>query len=1339
VAESSKAAGDKPSKKTVAKKNKARPPLKSRSASKKIAAPKTTPKTRKKTPKKKAPVPIVGIGASAGGLEPFERFFDAMPVESGIAFVVIQHLSPDFESMMDELLSRHSSMDIERVVDDLPLKPNTIYLNPPRSQMIVKDGRFKLTANEDPKKLNLPIDIFFESMAREYGRSAIAIVLSGTGSDGTKGVAAIREFEGAVLVQSPESSKFDGMPRSVIESGNFDAIATPAEMPELIKLVRAGKSIDQSYSGEMSDDPAKHIFHRLRDKYGTDFGYYKDATIRRRFERRATLCGLDLESYATRLETDADELDTLYADLLIDVTSFFRDLKAFNSHPKGSLKGLGDDQISRYFEKSVDYYQVNQRIRRLIVFSKHNLLRDPPFTRIDLVSCRNVLIYFKEEAQQKTLSFFHFSLKIGGYLFLGSSETLGRLTDEFEILDRQWKIFQKIRDVRLIEATSLLPRDSSKRTKPDQQVPFLTGRTGTLQRFQQAHGDALEVMLKKFAPPGFLLNRNGEVAHVFGNAGKFVKIDGGAFSNRIIDLVDPALRLGIAAGLERLTTSGKDNFERKVIIPAEGDKPSQSVIVGLSTLSEIGGGNGHYLLTLVSSLSKSVPFSEDAKFLDTSESSQILQNRIRDLERDLTSTEESLQSLVEELQTSNEELQATNEELMASNEELQSTNEELHSVNEELYTVSAEHQRKIDELTVLTDDMKLLMKATNIGIIFLDDKLNIRRFTPSATAAFNLLDQDIGRPFSHTTYRFADLNLSELIENVIETGEDTVHEIKVEGKDFIMGILPYETSIKASSGIVITLVDVTVIKEGERERIAQKEIHETVLKDLPEPIMRMNLLNGTIETCNPAFARQHGGTPDEMIGKKFSKVVSRKVAQQTMSEIKGAKANELIKSQLIIKEDNKLKSIFNRNMRIIGDDAGQPVAMQLVGSDITAEYRYTLALEKMINVEGMSEGNTKNALQAILEIGCEYLDLSSAKIARVEDDEFIFENLHGDILNVSQPGDAVPYEKTVAYHLPEGTYTVSIPNLARSHLRDEPCYEISNIECYIGTRTQMHGDMFGVLAFMGTEARDREFSDMEKTMVRLLAQAVGFIHDRGKRVATLEKRQAELENLNEGLNRFTYLASHDLQEPLRKIQQSGELLHDDFGDTLDEDGSYFLEIMTNSAARMRSLIDDLLLYSTSANVELDKENIALATLVNSALDELSPLIKEYKAETKIGSLPIIACDAKVMKQVLVNIFGNSLKYRKNDVPPIIEVRSRRKKYLTVISFIDNGIGMQVEDNINIFEPFVRLHAKSEYKGTGIGLAICKSVCDRHGWTIDFKSEIDKGTEILIEIPNREVS
>lgn len=283
------------------------------------------------------------------------------------------------------------------------------------------------------------------------------------------------------------------------------------------------------------------------------------------------------------------------------------------------------------------------------------------------------------------------------------------------------------------------------------------------------------------------------------------------------------------------------------------------------------------------------------------------------------------------------------------------------------------------------------------------------------------------------------------------------------------------------------------------------------------------------------------------------------------------------------------------------------------------------------------------------------------------------------------------------------------------------------------------GDKFGVLAFMDSEPRDNEFTDMEKTIVRLLAQAVGFIHDRGERVATLEKRQFELENLNEGLNRFTYLASHDLQEPLRKIQQSGELLKDDFSDMLDDDGNYFLQIMTKSASRMRSLIDDLLLYSTSANVELDKEDIPLSTLVDLALEDVRPIIEELQAEVKIGKLPVIACDAKVMKQVLVNIFSNSLKYRKENMPPVIEIRSNRKKQSTVISFIDNGIGMVTEDNINIFEPFVRLHAKSEYQGSGIGLAICKSVCDRHGWGISYKSELEKGTEIIIEIPNREVS
>ena len=1375
-------------------------PAKTKSSSKK-----TTKKAKSKTLSR---VPMVGIGASAGGLEAFEEFFDVMPVDSGFAFVVVQHLSPNFESMMDELLSRHSTMDIERIIDDLPVKPNTIYLNTPRSHMIVENGRFRLLSSIDTLGLNLPIDIFFKSMVQEYGQAAIAIVLSGTGSDGTKGAADVRQFEGTVLVQAPENAKFDGMPRSVIASGNFDAIALPHEMPELIKMVKDGKPITQSYSGEMLDDPAAFIFHRLRDKYGTDFGYYKDATIRRRFERRAQLCSLKLEDYARRLETDGEELEQLYADLLIDFTSFFRDTKAFNSvrkiaieklaqqmttenqiriwvagcssgeeaysiaisfaeyarennlplnlkilatdvhqrslgaaaeglYPESSLKGLDDDTVARYFEKSIDCYQVNQDIRRLVVFSKHNLLRDPPFTRLDMVSCRNVIIYFKEEAQQKTLTFFHFGLKVDGFLFLGSSESPGHLADEFEILDARWKIYKKRRDVRLIGANTFLSRESTQRSIKVLESSYLKPRKQT--RSKQAYEDALEVMLKKFAPPGFLLNGKGEIAHVFGDAGKFINVGGGAFSNRIVDLVNPALHLAITAGLERLIASDKVVFERKVMFAGEKGNRSESIIVGLTKLSKAGRGNEQYLLTLVSPSSNTPPSLDEVKFLDTGESSQILQGHIRDLERDLAATEESLQSLIEELQTSNEELQATNEELMASNEELQSTNEELHSVNEELYTVSTEHQRKIDELTVLSDDMKLLMQATNIGIIFLGANSNIRRFTPSATEAFNLLDQDIGRPFAHTTYKFSDIDVLQIINDVRESKVASTHEILVEDKDFILRVLPYETSSKKFSGIVITLVDVTLIKEGERARIAQKEIYETVLKDLPDPIMRMNLLDGTIVTCNDAFATGQGKTRDEIVGKKFKNVVTRSFARQTMAEIKGAKTNDIIESQVKTKEKHKLKTIMNRRMRIIGDDNGRAVAMQFTGNDITGEYRYMLALETMINIEAMAADDTQRALQTILEIGCEYLGVASGTIARIEDDKFIFESVNGDVFNGSKPGDILPLPRTIAYLIPKGNSIVSFSSLADSNLKNDLRSELLDTECYIGTRTRMPENKSGVLQFMDSQPRDKKFTDMEETMVRLLAQAVGFIHDRGERLASLALRQTELENVNEGLSRFTYLASHDLQEPLRKIQQSGEMLQDDFGDRLDEDGKYFIQIMTSSASRMRSLIEDLLLYSTSVNLDLEKEIVAISTIIDSALEDLKLKIEDTKADIKVGKLPVVACDSKVVKQVIINIVSNSLKYHKNGITPKIQIKSRRRKKSTLIIFKDNGIGMDVKHNVDIFEPFVRLHAKSDYDGSGIGLAICKSVCERHGWKISYKSELDKGTEVHIEIPNEMIA
>jgi len=1350
----------------------------------------------------KPDVAMVAIGASAGGLEPFERFFDSMPVTSGIAFVVIQHLSPDFESMMDELLSRHSSMDIKRVVDDLEVEPNTIYLNPPRSKMIVKGGRFNLMANPDTRQLNLPIDIFFESLANEYGDKAIAVVLSGTGSDGTRGAAVVKEHKGTVLVQSPESAKFDGMPRSVIESGNFDAIAEPHQLPMLIKRIGEGKTLEPSPEGVLGDDPAKYVFYRLREKFGTDFGYYKEATIRRRLDRRAQLCNMDLDVYAKHLDGAPDELDALYADLLIDVTSFFRDPEGFKAigqhaieplgkmmthdkqirvwipgcssgeeaysfaiaftdfarennlpinlkimatdihqrslgaaaegiYPKTSLKGLSAEQVERYFEKHVDYYQVNRSLRRLVVFSQHNLLRDPPFTRIDLVSCRNVMIYFEDQAQHKTLALFHFALNVDGTLFLGPSESLGKLEDEFEIIDRRWKIYRKLRDVRLLDATSLLPRDSAHRPKNDYKAPFLTGRTGTLQRFQKTHGDALELMLKRFAPPGFLLNRTGEVVHVFGSAGKFTQIEGGIFSNRIIDLIDPQLRLAVTAGLERLTTAEKLEFERRVIMSGE-DGESNSVIVSLNTLTPAAGGAGHFLLTLMTSDNDQKSLGPLPKFLDTSETSNILQRRIQDLERDLTSTEESLQSLVEELQTSNEEMQASNEELMASNEELQSTNEELHSVNEELYTVSAEHQSKIDELTVLTDDMNLLLKATTIGIIFLDETNNIRRFTPSATSVFNLLGQDIGRPFEHTTYRFEDIDLMEEIGKVKRTSTEFSEEISVEGNDYILRIVPYITSVKQASGIVITLVDVSEFKTAERVRLADQEIFKSAINDMTDEFIRVDINTGTIVLANESFAKSYNQKREDIIGHTLVDLVGKEEAERTFEFVKTQPSGVVYPHEVVENKGTSSERVMSRRVRIVADDEGKSIALQAIGHDVTEEHRYREVLEAVLGLGENRLQDISESMASILAIGCKYLGLTHGVIAKIEDDDYLVHSCHGYDEDELEVGVALPYKKTFSRVLIETEEPVTFNRETDKHARKGLFFDTT--QTIIAVRTREHNDQYGALSFSSHKPREREFSPIEISIVRLLGQAVGSMNTHHKQLSLLEARKQELEGVNEGLNRFTYLASHDLQEPLRKIQQSGEFLQTDIGDKIDEEGKYFLDIMTGSAGRMRSLIDDLLLYSSSANQNLAKQRIELATLVETAVEELSEKITQTKAVVKINKLPTVTCDPAVMKQVYLNIISNSLKYCRSDVSPKIIISSKAFKNHTRLSFKDNGIGMELDDTVNILDPFIRLHSKHEYSGSGIGLAICKSVCDRHGWKIEIESTVGVGTEIAILIP-----
>ncbi len=841
---------------------------------------------RQKSSGKQPSFYVVGIGASAGGLDAIERLFDNMPADTGMAFVIVQHLSPDFKSLMDELLARHTSMPIHRVEDGISVEPNHIYLIPPKKNMVLSEGKLLLTDQESDGALNLPIDIFFRSLAQDVGRSAVAIILSGTGSDGSRGIQEIHNSGGLVFAQDLDSAGFDGMPRSAALTKIVDIVCPPERMPSrlaehLNMPMLLGGEHPQLTEELAQDDDKLQIFRLFRDRYGLDFSLYKPATIDRRIDRRIQLTrSEDTRDYFQKLETDTEELDNLYRDLLVEVTQFFRDPKAFDSlrqqviptlvsdtptggevrlwvpgcatgeeayslamllhaeiakanreitakvfatdvharsleyasagaYPAVAMENLPEDFKKRHFTAKGDVYHVNKELRQTVIFAPSDITRDPPFTKIDLISCRNVLIYLEPRVQKKILSLFHFGLRAGGVLFLGPSETLGDLGNEFEAIDRHWRIYRKQRDVRLPMMTRLPVTPALSKVVP-RQSPFV-GRQAS-QDSGPSLVSAYEQLLTKYVPSSLLVNEYFELVHSFGDARQLLEQPEGRPTLDVLKLVRGDLRMALSAALHKANQQRSSVIYRGVRLRTDhGEELYKVVVDPFLKASE-----RMYLVCLervtqseVTAPAKGSKGSEQD--FDAQEESH---ERITVLEQELAYTRESLQSTVEELETSNEELQSTNEELVASNEELQSTNEELHSVNEELYTINAEHQSKIVELTNLSVDMHNLLLSTAIGTMFLDKELCIRKFTPAITDAFSVLEQDIGRSITQFACHLDNPCLHEDLQHVLDKGERIDRQVfGKEGVQFFQRIHPYRLADGSIDGIVLTYFDISTINE----------------------------------------------------------------------------------------------------------------------------------------------------------------------------------------------------------------------------------------------------------------------------------------------------------------------------------------------------------------------------------------------------------------------------------------------------------------------------------------------------------------------------------------------
>ena len=826
---------------------------------------------------------LVGVGASAGGLEALESFFDAMPADSGMAFVVVQHLSPDFKSHMEELLARHTRMAIHRVEDGMQVRPNSIYLIPPRKEMVVAGGKLLLTDKSSDGTFSHPIDLFFRSLANDFGRFSISVVLSGTGSDGSRGIRDIHDAGGLVLAQDEASAKFDGMPMNAQSTGVVDIVQTPEMLAEvLVRYAKEGVSVAELAGDEAmstTTEGVARVFYLLNQQHGIDFSQYKISTVGRRIQRRIDLLGIGtLERYIERLESDPSELNDLYKDLLIGVTKFFRDREAYavleqdvipalftqathsairiwiagcatgeeaysiailideearrrkenidvkifatdvhhvslhtaarGIYPEESLNEMSAERRHQYFRKHRDGYHVTRELRARVVFAPHNLINDAPFTQMDLVTCRNLLIYLQPNAQKKVLSLFHFALKAGKTLFLGPSESPGELSDEFQLVDKRWKIYRKRRDTRLPLETRL-PLGSLSDTLPRTAIK-------TSNRMPQRQDTLLlstyDRLLERKMPPSILVDDSFNVRHVFGGAERYLRPRGGRPSSNVLDIIDETLKTPLVGALQH--AANKEDQVRYSGIEYSSKEDRQWLRIVIEPIDLSAEQTRNFLISIEVEGGTKSEGGEDVNV----NMSELARDRVAGLESELRYSQENLQATIEEMETSNEELQASNEELVASNEELQSTNEELHSVNEELYTVNAEHQRRVEELGVANNDMDNLLATTRVGVIFLDDELCIRRFTPEIAKLFQLMPHDIGRSIEGFRHNLVREELADDLREVISTQREK--EVEVEdrrGNPYLMRALPYRSDDQQIIGVVLTLVDIRSLKIAQRD------------------------------------------------------------------------------------------------------------------------------------------------------------------------------------------------------------------------------------------------------------------------------------------------------------------------------------------------------------------------------------------------------------------------------------------------------------------------------------------------------------------------------------------
>ena len=1323
--------------------------------------------------KKSAVTPVIGLGASAGGLQAFTDFFEAIPENSGMAFVAIHHVDPNHKSLMADLLSKHTNMTVELAADQTPVKPDHVYIIPPGEFLCIEDGVLRLKEPSEPRGMRLPIDFFLRSLAKDQQQNAVAVILSGTGSDGTAGVRSIKENGGLVLVQEPKEASHDGMPRSAIATGTADHILPVAKMPAIISDYTAHPFIAQAASnkvlGENAREALPEIIKVLKAHTPINFECYKEGTLLRRIERRMALRHLDnSKDYLALLKDAPEEAEKLCADLLICVTSFFRDSEAFaylddhiirdlvvdreagtpiriwvpacatgeeayslamlviekieaqrkdvklqvfasdvdehalsvaraGIYPDAIAADVSPERLKRFFDKEDHSYRVKPELRDVVVFAHQNILADAPFSKLDLISCRNLLIYLNADAQERILQMFHFALNDDGFLFLGSSETANNYEAFFKAESKKYRLYKRVGKARHRHFDL-----------PDAISPVFGASTPAMRTSEANRGLRLaelsqKLLVDRYAPAAVLINTRMETLFVQGPADQYLKVPAGEASQDLLAMAREGLRVKLASTIRSAFKTEKD-----VTVSGTLTRAGRSVPVSIATHPMTVDGIKLVLVTFADE-----PIENEAVATDDAPNDNTLHTQ---LEQELATTRHELQNTIREYERSSEELKASNEEAMSMNEEFQSTNEELEtskeelqSLNEELTTLNTQLQQKVDDERRLTDDLNNLLSSSGIATLFLDRDLNIMRFTPSTRELFNVIANDVGRPFSDITRKFDDRKLLEDAAGVLENL--TLRELEVQaecGKWYIRRILPYRTQDGKIDGVVITFAEVTDLKVLQQAHEEALHFSEAIVATVREPMLVLDS-NLKVVRASRSFAKTFGTTPQDIYGKSLFSVQNGQWNQPALRHLleRILPDNTTVEGHMInMKLDDECERVWLVNARQLKSETDSSDLILLAIEDIT---------ERQAIQQGLEEREAR--LTAILDAAPEAIITIDVK---------------GIVTSYS------PAATTILGYAAEEVIGRNVKMLMpERHMRHHDDY----MDHYIRTGEKK---VIGTAREMNAQHKDGKEVPVRLTVAEWWFEGernfTGILHDLTedmKRRDALQRAQKM-----EAVGQLTGGLAHDFNNLLTVIIGNLELLENRLGDFPKKD---LLQEALEASELGAKLTTQLLAFSRKQT--LDRAALQLNDLVRSVkpllqrtlgdditmeitlADDLNPTLTDPgQVENAILNLAINARDAMPDGGTLT-IETKNVTLDEDYAATQVDVEPGEYVALCVT---DTGAGMSPEVIARAFEPFFT--TKAVGAGSGLGLSMIYGFAKQSGGHVAIYSEEGLGTTVMLYLP-----